>query len=219
MITDGLELYLPFYSVDMQGSPITSKDENHHLCTVTGATWGAQGRAFDGNDKITVPDSAALRLATAYTLAVWENIPAGQSFAQIIHKGAVISEKQNYGIIVINGNGLYAGFVRNAADTATWGRYFGVMGGTGWHLLTYTFNATQIETFVDGVSTGTTATGSTCFTSAADISIGDYWSNSLIGTLGEIWLYNRVLSTTEIMQNYLETIKTYFACWDFCTWG
>ncbi len=49
-------LYLPFYELD--GGLIRSKDANGHLTTVTGATWGIQGRTFNGiSNYLTVPDS------------------------------------------------------------------------------------------------------------------------------------------------------------------
>jgi len=43
-----LELYLPLYELD--GSSFMSKDACGHICLVTGALWGSQGRTFDGGD-------------------------------------------------------------------------------------------------------------------------------------------------------------------------
>jgi hypothetical protein len=62
-----LVLYLPFADHDMAGSTIISKDLNAHSCTVTGATWGSQGRSFDStyDDFISVPDSPSLNLTVA----------------------------------------------------------------------------------------------------------------------------------------------------------
>lgn len=57
-----LALYIPAWYQDSEttGSTIISKDINRHSCTVTGATWGLQGRTFDGTDDIiTVATSAA----------------------------------------------------------------------------------------------------------------------------------------------------------------
>lgn len=57
-----LALYLPLWYPhgDMTGSTIYSYDKNRHTCTVAGATWGSQGRTFDGvNAVITIGVNAA----------------------------------------------------------------------------------------------------------------------------------------------------------------
>src|SRR3990167_5915362 len=45
-----LVLYLPLWKKD--GSSFMSDDAYGHLATVTGATWGSQGRTFDGVDDL-----------------------------------------------------------------------------------------------------------------------------------------------------------------------
>ncbi len=67
-----LVLYLPLWKKDcLSGGIISSDDAYGHLCTVTGATWGIQGRTFDGSDdRINVPDAASLDVLQI-TIRIW----------------------------------------------------------------------------------------------------------------------------------------------------
>lgn len=68
--------YLVFHA-DLKkhdGASFTSDDAYGHLCTVTGATWGMQGRSFDiaHDDIITIPDSTNWNIgASDFTIIVW----------------------------------------------------------------------------------------------------------------------------------------------------
>jgi len=76
--TNGLALYLPLWA--LKDSAFKSIDPYHHACTVTGATYGSQGRTFGGNAKITIPDNATLRLGTGSLLiSIWVKPDISQS--------------------------------------------------------------------------------------------------------------------------------------------
>ena len=45
----GCVLYLPLWHPSLSGPVFSSIDPYGHTCTVTGATWGIQGRTFDGD--------------------------------------------------------------------------------------------------------------------------------------------------------------------------
>lgn len=54
-----MRLYLPLSELD--GNSFMSRDQYGHLCTVTGAAWGIEGRTFNGSsDLISIPDSPVL---------------------------------------------------------------------------------------------------------------------------------------------------------------
>lgn len=63
-------LYLPLYRLD--GALIRSRDAYGHLATVSGATWGLQGRYFDGiGDKIETANKAVFAIPTYFTAYIW----------------------------------------------------------------------------------------------------------------------------------------------------
>ena len=65
-----LVLYLPLYELD--GAAFSSKEYYGHPCTVNGALWRPDGHSFDGvDDRVVVPDCAALSALTAMTIMVW----------------------------------------------------------------------------------------------------------------------------------------------------
>ncbi len=66
-----LALYTLLWKRD--GATFMSDDQRGHLCTVTGATWGLQGRTFDGTDDvITIPTATSLDPGTgSFSVLVW----------------------------------------------------------------------------------------------------------------------------------------------------
>ncbi len=69
IITNGLVLYVPCWLYS--GGKFPSVDAYHHTCTVTGATWGLQGRTFNGTSaKILIPDATSLDVSQI-TAEIW----------------------------------------------------------------------------------------------------------------------------------------------------
>ena len=63
-------LYLPLGKRD--GASFISDDAYGRLATVTGATWGIQGRTFDGiDDLISIPDHASLDTTGSFSVGFW----------------------------------------------------------------------------------------------------------------------------------------------------
>ncbi len=65
------------------GSQFMSDDAQGRLCTVVGATWGNQGRLFDGNDYISVGTQTPPNAITIEAWVKWTTLPAvdtGQFF-------------------------------------------------------------------------------------------------------------------------------------------
>ena len=67
----GCVFYAPLYNTRLADSPFTSLDIYGHICTVTGAVWGTQGRRFTPapDDYITI-DAALVPLASS-TKGTW----------------------------------------------------------------------------------------------------------------------------------------------------
>ena len=66
----GCVLNAPLWRPDQAGSSIVSKPPLPQTLTVYGAAWRSQGRYFDSDDYITVPDSVSLRPASL-TVEAW----------------------------------------------------------------------------------------------------------------------------------------------------
>lgn len=66
-----VRLYLPLWKRD--GAKIASDDAYGHLCTVTGAVWGAQGRTIDAtDDHIVIGAAETLLFGTGdFTICAW----------------------------------------------------------------------------------------------------------------------------------------------------
>lgn len=110
--------YFPLWQEDMQGSSVISYDQYHRVGTVTGATWGSQGRTGDGNDYIstpawTPPDAISIEawvkpseLTNTYTICGWSD--AGFTTYTVLYFNTVaavvylqlniIKDGSNYGV-------------------------------------------------------------------------------------------------------------------------
>ena len=223
MITDGLVLYLPLYSVDLQGSPIISKDSNHFSCTVDGATWTRQGRTFNGDDIILITVNALFAPAN-FSFGGWYKPSSIATAVGVL----CCTDGGNFGIslnVNQNGDGLITGWARSAAAWKTTGDSTTVMEVGTWYHCMMTYDSVRLRLYVNGVEENSSAlTTAITYNAAPTLSIGSTWfagagGNYLLGTAGEIWLHNRALTVAESLQNYLETLKTYKACWDYFTWG
>ncbi len=206
---NGLVLFIPLWHPELTGSPFLSKDLNAFSCAVTGATWGTTGRTFDGiNDYIATGAFTALDFgASDWTALVW---------AKITGTGVVDGEQTL--------------FAKTGATWATPGKQlkwveattkfaFGAWGigdyafNTAfpiniWHLVGVTFNDTTNLTsfFVDAVADGSATVALTADNATHTLRIG--FSGDILpmkGIIGEVFLYNRALTVTEIQHILLAT--------------
>ena len=201
-------LYLRLWKRD--GGSFISDDAYGRLCTATGATWGLQGRTFDGiDDYISVPDSASLDLSTLSVLS-WFKHSAALTQQTIGAKGAWNGPTTNYALKVY-GTQKLAGFV---GYTTGWASTL-IIGNTTlavdtWYFGTYTYDLTDSKLYLNGVSDATPITFVATPVVNADVfSIGNWGGGDngepFNGRIGEIAVYNRVLTSTEILMYYLAT--------------
>lgn len=224
--TQDLELYLPFYSTDLQGSPITSKDFSAHSCTVTGATWGNQGRTFDGaDDKIAIPNVASLRPTTALTVVAW------------VYPTALASERLILGHI--NDSGVNRRSWMLLIDSSQKFKFYCSSDGTHgnsdsqasattatvdtlYHVAV-TYSPTALTIYINGVADGNKnpSVNSLYENTTDDLYVGVDANSGrdFAGRIGEVLLYSRTLTDTEILNHYQNTKRVYLTCWDYFTWG
>lgn len=196
-----LSLYLPLWYPhgDMTGSTIYSYDKNRHAGTVYGATWGIQGRSFDGDDIIVLPTIATG--SSKFTMGGWFKFPNASGI--------------NYGLI--GGEGGYAGLLRHTNG----GFSVGKLGATTGSNVAYTIPINTFLHVVAVVQAGNSANiyvnGGLVGTStvAASYTLGNHIVNlgaagnvadiPLTGTIGEVLIVSRDLSLAELTNHYLAT--------------
>jgi len=205
-VRDNLVLYVPFWSVDKQAASFTSKGSSQHTVTVTGATWGSQGRVFDGDDLIEVTNNAVFGFTNNFSIEVWFKAVAPADYPYIIARGIFGSAKHGWGIRVeagatnlqfhvCDGTSLYAtASIAFTSDT--------------WTHVVCTFARPTGLVYVNGVVSANTLT--------ADAVIDNYndeitifrnieRTTFLTGSMGEVRLYSDVLTPAEVTNNYTVT--------------
>jgi len=213
---NGLVLYAPLWHPELSGSPIISKDLNAHSCTVVGAPWGSQGRIFAaGDDYIDCGTGASLNLVQEFSIEVWFKYDATGSAEMIITKANDSSYpyfawqliKTNAEKIFLRGsNGVDAATLILTSDTA-------LTADTFYHIIaTYDKNAGNGIIYRNGVADGSGAISGTIPDNATKhLVLGvrpktlPAFDSSLTGTIGEVRIYNRILTPAEVFHNYQST--------------
>lgn len=222
--TRGLGLYLPFYSTDLQGSPFTSKDINGLSVTVVNAIWGASGRTLDGiSDYMTIPHNAALNIGVGdFSICAWIWVDSGCATpARIVSKqgAAWYFFRLEGGIITIS--------IKDTDGDSQTQTGTNDLRDDGWHFVACTCDrddAAGLQCYEESVAEGaaTDPTGANAsLDNTSTLYLGSYntTTEEFTGIMGEVLMYNRVLTQAEIDAIYLETARTYVACWDFATWA
>ena len=203
IVTSGLTLcldagFIPSY----QGSGTTWYDLGYSGFNGTltnGPTYSTDGGGtivFDGSDDYIIVNSGSNILSNVnYTKTAWFYVT---NFAT------------NNNIISSNGGGQHAFWLfgtnkLNAGHNGVWNT---VVSTTTLSLNTWYFGAVTFSTtsgwklYLNGVQEATSV-DTTTFTGIGDLSVGSYWSgNFFTGRISIAQIYNRVLSASEILQNF-----------------
>jgi hypothetical protein len=178
---------------------------NYNGTVVNGPTINNLGITIDGlNDYVYITHNGALSFSSGnYTISVWNK--------------DIVNPVSQYGGIITNdntsdnawkifkdiGNNYYQ--ARSNSTTVRFSDYT----INKFHMYTYTFNSGNIFTYLDGVSTGFSASGASNPVSQNNIAFGSYrYQDAVNGsylhnqTIGTVLLYNTTLSASEILQNY-----------------
>jgi len=181
-----------------------SKDAYGHLCTVTGALWRPDGRYFDGvDDSISVAASPVLRFGTSvFSVTGWFNCPDSTNVNSIIGN----RDADNGYYVYLNG-GAVCLYNRNTVHSvASSAVYDGE-----WHYFGATFNGASSIMMVDGsedTNINTILDGEDLDDAGLNTYLGVRGSTAasyMTGSIGEVFIYSRVLTPLEIQHNYLAT--------------
>ena len=176
--------------------------------TVTGATAGdeygvvGQGYDFDGDEMITIPDDSSLDITSAITISSWVKSNGASNYAGLVTKDPIGSNRayslqiQTSGLLRWRANGLSDVDIDGTMDMDD---------GVWHHIVTY-YNGSELGIYIDGEKhVSTPSTGSISSTSA-NLAIGHFTDvadgDALNGSIDEVRIYNRSLSTSEIQDLY-----------------
>jgi len=205
----GCVLYVPLWNPNLKGSAFKSADPYGLACTVSGATYSNNGRTFDGaDDYIEVAHNSNQLLTSGGSIGVWANaVSEGEGTnGRIIDKSTGEGGRDGFYFYVDTWDRYLFGI--NNTDPQVSGE---VLLNTGFHFVVVTFDSDALVTFyVDGSASGVpgnTGAVATIVTTNA-IRIGNRSLNTdftFDGTIGECWIYNRVLSAGEVASLYHQT--------------
>ena len=197
-IPTGCVLYLPFWHPDLRGDAFKSADPFGHECTNTGTVQQFDGRLYDSDDKIVVPNHASLSMNGDWYIAIWYKTSDLTTGQRLIDKST--GTRTNYDIEFDSANNR----IRVQIDNST--NPIAVTGNN-----TISANTSHfVEMMIDKGSTLTTAVdlvdGSGVTEDSGESTVAnDVWigrrqrvdSQSVVGVISELWMYSRLLTTEQ----------------------
>ncbi len=210
IVTNGLSVYLdPANTRSYSGSGITVYDlsgSGNTSVLTNGPTFSSINLGtfvLDGtNDYINVNSLANILSKTAYTKIAYFYVTSFSTANNIISGG--VSGEHAFWLAV--SNRLYGG--HNGAWTTVTGNT--ILSLNTWYFGAITYsNSTGWKLYLNGKEDGSSA-NTTTFNGNQEILIGAYGGgNNFTGRISNVQIYNRVLTATEIVQNYNATKKRY----------
>jgi len=172
---------------------------------VSGATWTSEGLAngayrFDGNDSLSVTCNSTLQL-NGWTLSCWFKLDNTDDPFDLISRGFHLGDYRNYQMSVLGGK-LYCMYedISGTDATAEWS---GLLTLNTWYHAAYVYDGSQTYLYVNGFLLSSHAQSITPRTNQTDaLKIGEYPGWSMKGIIDEVRVYNRGLSSAEILSLY-----------------
>lgn len=206
-----LVLYLPLHELD--GASFASRDALRHICVVSGTAWSSEGRTFDGvDDDIDIASGAdsALDLITALTYEIWVRpLDGGDTYGRFMSK---TNAATNLRKILLGKDADDETNVRweiGDLSPTVLSSGTGKMVSGAWNHVVGTYkNTPDRRIYVNGVQVANDAPPGTIVSTAG----GRLWlgaifpgNQNFFGSIGEVRVYNRVLTAPEVQHNYVAT--------------
>ncbi len=211
---NGLVLYAPLWHPQLSGSPFNAWDVANgtvRSCTVIGATvWGIQGRTFDGTDDwISIPNHATLNFTSQdFSVEVWFYLNQTGSTRTLVSKGQNAIPRVGW-LFRIPSNERIALYVAESGTSKAAFTAVDVIVATTWTHVVVTRTGTTILLYKDGKvvanETNNTATDIDASSDAVRVGAEADDEGDMLGIIGEVRIYNRVLTPLEVQRNYLAT--------------
>ena len=218
LTTNGLVLYYDPSSVSSypgSGTTITDLSGNGRNGTLSNITYTSPYFTYNGSSsQISIADNVLLEPESGdWTMEAWvylSNTSGGKVILGKFDPGGG-SQDVSYSIRVSNANifsQLGSGIGSGATQFQNSTTYVGTIGT--WYQLVYVFTnvaTNTFETFVNGVSIGSVNHSlASLLNTSANLYIGSYnngeYSQWMNGRIGITRLYNRALTSTEVLNNY-----------------
>jgi len=201
-------LYLPLYELD--GGAFKSADNYGHLCTVTGATWGIQGRDFVGTGYISLGNNAAFT-PNSITIGFWCYARPTAGYPEIV---SCSNDTDGAYKIYRTPTGTFACCL--ATDDNAWNCaavYTAATTDNSWQLVWMTYDkdggANNLKLALNDSAAVNIATKTGNLKATGDnLTIGARDSTPdapFDGIVEEVIIYNRALNPMERQHNYLAT--------------
>jgi chitodextrinase len=201
------------YSLNENAGPTAfdaSTEDNDGV--LNGAGWTSAGRfggavTFDGtNDWITVLDDPSLDLTNSLTLEAWvKPRELGSVWRTVIMKEQPAG--LSYGLYGETSSGRPSGSVNVGTELDT--RSPAPLQLNSWTHLTGTYDGATLRLYVNAKQVSTRSISGTLITSGSALRVGGnaVWSEWFDGTIDEVRVYRRVLSSREIAKDMTSPIK------------
>lgn len=206
-VLNGCVLYLPLYHSALSNpDSFKSLDAYQHTCSVTGALWRPNGRAFDGDDKINCGNAESLNLLSAVTLDLWLKAPFSTGTKILVAKDHD-SEGRAWALSIESSGYLDFWGGGGVGMTPSNTKY----GNDVWtHIMAVYISGTSLTYYVNGVAAGQDTSVPDMVSTTTEVMIGarSYTGSPLYlesGIIGEVRIYGRALSPLEIQRIYLLT--------------
>ncbi|HVY08171.1 MAG TPA: LamG-like jellyroll fold domain-containing protein [Burkholderiales bacterium] len=185
------------------GTAVADISGHGNTGSINGATWTTSGKfggalIFDGSSaKVTIPDSASLRLTSGMTLEAWvypTTAPTG--WRAVIDKnvdGYYLMASTDVGNRVGTGGTWIAGN-QNTIGPST-------LPVNTWSHIAATFDGAMVRLYLNGIQLVSQAQTTSLAPTSGTLQIGgdSYPTEYFVGRIDEVRIYNRALSSAEIM--------------------
>lgn len=231
-LNQGFVLYLPLWSTTLQGTNLISKDNYQHSCSVTGATYGVEGRTFDGTDDyIDCGRDSSILLTGDFTILAWIDLVDYTSYHYVIGQNAASGVSGFFSLMIQATTGIiYALRGNGTTEGSAWTGTNAI--GLGKTSIAFTVASTTATSYINGNQDKSAAITGTPGDAGTNLRIGRRQDNyaPLDGMIGEVLVYNRELNSTEVTQIHNLTSPNYSGIkprygiigdtkWDFFTWA
>ena len=207
---NGLVFYAPLWAIK-NNVAFKSVDAYRHPCTKTNAPWSPSGSAFSGTGKIVVPDHATFNITTTLTVLQWVKVTNILAIAHsFTNKYVATTANREWNFCKHTNTGKLEIFFGDPVN----GTYEGDqltdaahLVNNIWGLVGFTFNAGTPIIYFNGAAVASSlsdgAIPASLFNGSANVQLGAQESAQyLVGSEGDSWIYNRVLTPSEILNVY-----------------